>query len=165
MSKPHHVSDVLITASSVERYPLTPGYDPKLAPNPCAQVPAATIVPLQFESPRRPVRYEDGWEYFRRIGSPRFVCAPMVNQSELAFRLLCRRYGTTLCYTPMFHAEIFGKDPAYRAEAMQFPQVPAEDRPLVVQFSGHDPQIILKAAKMVEPYADAVDLNLGYERH
>jgi tRNA-dihydrouridine synthase 1 len=33
---------------------------------------------------------------------------------------------------------------------------------LIVQFAGHDPQIMLQAAKMVEGKCDAVDVNLGY---
>jgi len=36
-----------------------------------------------------------------------------------------------------------------------------EDRPLVVQFCGNDPQQILISAKVLEPYCDAVDINPG----
>lgn len=35
------------------------------------------------------------------------------------------------------------------------------DRPLVVQFCGNDPQQVLESAKILEPYCDAVDINLG----
>lgn len=146
---------------SSNRYTVPADYDPMSQPNPCAHVPPATIVPLVFPEARRPVRYEDGWEYYRSIGSPKTVCAPMVAQSELPFRLLCRRYNTQLAVTPMFHAGLFGSDPNYRASAMQLPKDPATDRPLVVQFCGHDPQVLLKAAKLVEGQCDAVDLNLG----
>jgi hypothetical protein len=41
------------------------------------------------------------WNFWDAIGRPRYVCAPMVDQSELAFRQLVRRYGCQLCYSPM----------------------------------------------------------------
>ena len=96
--------------------------------------------------------------FFRSIGSPKHVVAPMVDQSELAFRMLCRRYGATLCYTPMFHSQMFCSSESYRRKHFT---TCAEDRPLLVQFCGNDPRVVLEAAKYVEKDCDAVDLNLG----
>ena len=96
--------------------------------------------------------------FWNSIGSPTCVGSPMVEQSELAYRLLCRRYNAQLCYTPMLHAERFSRDPSYRAA--QFQTCPA-DRPLVAQFCGHDAATLLAACRLVEDQVDAVDLNLG----
>lgn len=106
----------------------------------------------------REVRPEAGYEFWNRIGSPKFVVAPMVNQSEMAFRLLCRRYGSDLAVTPMLHSAMFLQSPKYRAEHFQ---VCPEDRPLIAQFCGDNPQTILAAAKLIEHQVDAIDLNLG----
>jgi len=99
-----------------------------------------------------------GYNFYKSIGEPKFICAPMVDQSELAFRMLTRRHGTTLCYTPMLHSRMTVEDKSYLKD--NFSTCP-EDRPLFVQFCGNDPDTILKAAQMVEDRCDAVDINLG----
>ncbi|PHJ20326.1 dihydrouridine synthase protein, partial [Cystoisospora suis] len=53
--------------------------------------------------------------FWESIGKPQFVMAPMVDASELPFRLLCRRYGVQLAYTPMLHSRLLVEDPKYRA--------------------------------------------------
>ena len=103
-------------------------------------------------------RRELAWDAWRRHGSPQYVLAPMVNQSELAFRLLARRHGATLTYTPMLHSVLFASSDTYRRD--NFDEHPT-DRPLAVQFCGDDPETLLAAARFVEHRCDYVDLNCG----
>ncbi|XP_054808426.1 uncharacterized protein LOC129310566 isoform X2 [Prosopis cineraria] len=82
----------------------------------------------------------------------------MVDNSELPFRMLCRKYGAQAAYTPMLHSRIFTETEKYRKEEFTTCK---EDRPLFVQFCANDPDTLLEAARRVEPYCDYVDINLG----
>ncbi|KAJ6606016.1 Dus-domain-containing protein [Mycena vulgaris] len=117
----------------------------------------AAVPPKKFE----------GYEFYREVlGSPKYIVAPMVDQSELAFRRLTRRYGGQLVYTPMINAKLFA-DPnkKYRNQFFDIYSGeegdPATDRPLIVQFCANDPEYLLTSAKVVEKHCDGVDINLG----
>ncbi|KAH9317180.1 hypothetical protein KI387_018949, partial [Taxus chinensis] len=101
---------------------------------------------------------ERAWKHWKNLGEPKLIVAPMVDQSELPFRMLCRNYGATAAYTPMLHSRLFVEDPKYRK--VEFTTC-KEDRPLFVQFCANDPERLLAAAQIVQPYCDYVDINLG----
>ncbi|KAK4157976.1 dihydrouridine synthase [Chaetomidium leptoderma] len=118
-----------------------------------------------------------GRAFYESIGSPKYIVAPMVDQSEFAWRMLSRSFlpesqqSNILAYSPMFHARLFGESQKYRDQHFQPTKPdsddlfldgnPAIDRPFFVQFCANDPQALLNAAKLVTPHCDAIDLNLG----
>ncbi|KAL8786254.1 MAG: hypothetical protein Q9195_008278 [Heterodermia aff. obscurata] len=129
-----------------------------------------------------------GRAFYESIGSPKMILAPMVDQSEFAWRMLTRSFmnpetsKTLLAYTPMFHGRLFTETAKFRNHHFQpikagldcvpSPESiasgdlhldgnPAIDRPLFVQFCANSPDDLLQAAKYVQPFCDAVDLNLG----
>ncbi|KAJ7944455.1 tRNA-dihydrouridine synthase [Quillaja saponaria] len=103
-------------------------------------------------------RFERAWAHWNKLGRPKLIVAPMVDNSELPFRMLCRKYGAEAAYTPMLHSRIFTENEKYRNEEFTTCK---EDRPLFVQFCANNPDTLLEAARKVEPYCDYVDINLG----
>ena len=122
------------------------------------------IAPTAFTSQSNQLRgmAREPWAWWRSLGSPATVCAPMVDQSERAFRLLVRRHGCDLCYTPMLHADLVVRDAAYRRDHVP-DDACAEDRPLIAQLGGGDPATLAAAAREIAARGgcDAIDVNLG----
>ncbi|CAI5440395.1 unnamed protein product [Caenorhabditis angaria] len=108
-----------------------------------------------------PEKIEENRGFWRRIFEEKKitkVAAPMVDQSELAFRVLVRKYGAQLTYTPMIHAHLFVTDGTYRRNSMALIE---KDRPIIVQFCANKVDTFLSACRLVEGHCDGVDLNLG----
>ncbi|KAK4260114.1 hypothetical protein QN277_003271 [Acacia crassicarpa] len=124
-------------------------YAPAMGPS-CLDSPARCLTVVS--------RVERAWAYWTKLDRPKYLVAPMVDNSELPFRMLCRKYGAQAAYTPMLHSRIFTETEKYRKEEFSTCK---EDRPLFVQFCANDPDTLLDAARRVEPYCDYVDINLG----
>ncbi|KAG2265194.1 hypothetical protein Bca52824_072273 [Brassica carinata] len=113
--------------------------------------------PLETAPASIDTRVEQAWAHWKKLGRPKYIVAPMVDNSELPFRLLCQKYGAQAAYTPMLHSRIFTETDNRNKEFTTC----EEDRPLFVQFCANDPDTLLEAAKKVEPCCDYVDINLG----
>ena len=88
-----------------------------------------------------------------------FVAAPLDGYSDWPFRSMCREFGAGLCFSEMIPAIAltFGANDARRRVKCR-----SEDHPIAIQIEGRDPEIMGRAAAMVqEAGADFVDVNAG----
>ena len=120
-----------------------------------------------------PPSIEERWRWWTEVmDSPRYILAPMVLQSELAFRMMVRRHGVSVCYAPMLPVDAFLESPVHAepcenqltggpaTQASWFTTAPG-DRPLVGQLGGGDPERMLQAALLIQDSVDAIDCNMG----
>lgn len=89
----------------------------------------------------------------------------MAGVSDPALRLVCKKYGAGLVVTEFtsIHS-IVAKEEQFKKEQKkinEFLQYSEEERPLAVQLFGSDIEVLAKAAKIVEPYFDIIDYNMG----
>lgn len=97
--------------------------------------------------------------------SGRAFLAPMAGVSDPALRLQCRRMGAALVVTEFtsIHS-VVAKQEQLAGEGRtirEFLEYSDEERPLSVQLFGSDLEALAKAARIVEPYFDIIDYNMG----
>lgn len=88
------------------------------------------------------------------------ILAPMVGNSDLAYRTLARRYGADICYTEMVHCKHFLSTKSSPTKNRWY--TTNNDEPsLVIQIAGNDPIIMLEASKKLQMHCKAIDINFG----
>lgn len=97
--------------------------------------------------------------------SSRAFLAPMAGVSDPALRLQCRQMGAGLVVTEFTNIHsIIAKEKQLKENMKtieEFIEYSEEERPLSVQLFGSDLFALEKAAKIVEPYFDMIDYNMG----
>lgn len=90
----------------------------------------------------------------------KFFLAPMSGITDPAFRLLCSELGAGLTTTELtsVHAIVHKHD---TGNIQEFVEYSDREVPRSIQLFGNDIDIICKAAKIVEPYFDIIDFNMG----
>ena len=87
------------------------------------------------------------------------ILSPMDGFSDWPFRSLCRELGSAMSYTEFVKAEEILKPPKLIADKLRYDQ---DERPVVIQIYGDDPEVMLAAAiRAQELAADIVDINMG----
>ncbi|PID72259.1 MAG: tRNA dihydrouridine synthase DusB [Desulfobulbus propionicus] len=93
-----------------------------------------------------------------QLSSP-FVLAPLAGYTDLAFRILCRELGASLCFSEMVscHGLVY-----QQKNTLVLLNTVAEERPVGIQLFGSDPEVMGKAAALVSNYPiDVIDINMG----
>ncbi|KAL1742527.1 hypothetical protein HDZ31DRAFT_84067 [Schizophyllum fasciatum] len=88
----------------------------------------------------------------------------MVNQSDLPFRLLVRKYGATATYTQMLLPDKILNDPEYleyHQRDLKLASGSPNGPPTIVQLCGHDPDQLVQAGRRIQHLCQGIDLNLG----
>lgn len=97
--------------------------------------------------------------------SSRAFLAPMAGVSDPALRLQCKQMGAGLVVTEFTNIHSIVAKEKQLKENMQtireFIEYSEGERPLSVQLFGSDLFALEKAAKIVEPYFDIIDYNMG----
>jgi tRNA-dihydrouridine synthase B len=84
--------------------------------------------------------------------------APMAAVGNLPFRLMCRRYGAGLIYTPMINAYnlYMQRDPS-----RTLVDIDPDERPVAIQLIGSKPEALKAASSAISEKADIIDINMG----
>src|SRR5210317_267281 len=97
--------------------------------------------------------------------SSRAFLAPMAGVSDPALRLQCKKMGAGLVVTEFTNIHsIIAKENQLKERMktiQEFIEYSDEERPLSIQLFGSNLVALEKAAKIVEPYFDIIDYNMG----
>ena len=87
----------------------------------------------------------------RKIGNLKIAkgafLAPMADYTNIAFRTLCKEYGSALQYTELISAKAITYNSKKTIEMLA---VSKKEKPVFLQLFGNDPSIIAKAIMLVE---------------
>ncbi|MFH1505624.1 MAG: tRNA-dihydrouridine synthase family protein, partial [archaeon] len=86
------------------------------------------------------------------------ILAPMEGITDIAFRILCKRYGAALTISEMVSSEALVRD---NTKTLLLLEKDKSEKPFCIQLFGNDADKMAKAAKIVEPYCDIIDINMG----
>ena len=85
--------------------------------------------------------------------------APMEDVTDPAFRLLCKRFGVDMVYTEFVSSEALIRSVNRTQQKLTLYE---EERPVVIQIYGRDPQAMAEAARIAaEAKPDIIDINFG----
>ncbi|MBS3146686.1 tRNA dihydrouridine synthase DusB [Candidatus Woesearchaeota archaeon] len=94
---------------------------------------------------------------FPKLDSPA-ILSPMAGVTDVAFRVLCKKYGAGLTYT-----EFVSSSSIIRNNAKSFNKITVDpcEKPAAIQLFGNSINEVVEAAKLIENRFDIIDVNCG----
>jgi tRNA-dihydrouridine synthase B len=86
------------------------------------------------------------------------ILAPMAGVTDVAFRLLCKKYGAALTVTEMISANALARN---NQATIKMIDVVSAEKPRVIQLFSQNTESLVKAAKYCEDKCEILDLNFG----
>lgn len=97
--------------------------------------------------------------FWEKLPHPILALAPMAGVTDAAFRIMCKRGGADVIYTEFASSDALAYGSKKTIEMLSFTQ---EERPVVAQIFGKDPELMYKATKKIQELGfDGVDINFG----
>ncbi len=87
--------------------------------------------------------------------------APMAGVSDPALRLICKELGAGLVVTEFTSIHKIVALDQKQAKIAEFIEYAEQERPLSIQLFGSDVDTLAKAVRLVDPYFDIIDYNMG----
>jgi nifR3 family TIM-barrel protein len=94
---------------------------------------------------------------FLKLNS-KVILAPMADTTNLAFRLMCKKYGAGLVSTELLSANALARK---NKAVIKLALTSKEEKPNVLQLFGQNVENFVKAVKIMEKDFDVIDLNFG----
>jgi len=88
----------------------------------------------------------------------KLILAPMHDVTNIAFRLMCKKYGASLVSTELLSANALSRK---NKAVMELAITDKKEKPNVIQLFGQNTENLVKAAKIVEKDFDIIDFNIG----
>lgn len=88
----------------------------------------------------------------------KLVLAPMHKVTNLAFRLMCKKYGASLVSTELLSANAIARK---NKAIMELAKTDKSEKPCALQIFSNNTKNLVKAAKILEKDFDIIDINLG----
>jgi len=96
-----------------------------------------------------------------KINNPTCL-APMSGITNIAFRVLCKKYGAGLVYSEFVHATALTRKNEYAIKMMKTDDA---ETPVAIQLFGTNIKDIQKAVKLLHDKCDIIDFNFGCPSH